>query len=90
MVTRTQQEFLLGALIGGAVGAAAALIITPLSGAALRKQMANGINSLNGNEVPKKKAPPKRKATKRTVGAKATKGTKGTKATKATKGTAGT
>jgi gas vesicle protein len=48
MTLKTQQEFLLGALIGGAVGATAALFLTPLSGADLRKRVsrrASGVDS---------------------------------------------
>ena len=65
MVTKTQQEFLLGALIGGAIGAATALFLTPLSGAALRHQMTTGFGHLNGaSPKPRPKAKAKSKVRK--------------------------
>ncbi len=48
MVSRTQEDFVIGALIGGAIGAAAILLFTPYSGSELRKQILNGFGRLNG------------------------------------------
>lgn len=63
MVTKTQQEFLIGALIGSAIGAATALFLTPLSGAALRRQVVTGFGHLNGDSPqPRKRS--KAKASK--------------------------
>lgn len=51
----TQEKFLLGALIGSAIGAAAALMFAPVSGYSLRKRI---IRSLHlENEPPVQKAP---------------------------------
>ena len=54
MITKTQEEFLWGALIGGAIGAATALMLTPVSGSSLRRQVANGLNHLNGHGLQRK------------------------------------
>ncbi len=48
MVSRTQEDFVFGALIGGAIGVAAILLFTPYSGSELRKQIQNGFGRLNG------------------------------------------
>lgn len=52
MITKTQGEFLWGALIGGAIGAATALMLTPFSGAALRRGVTDRLHHLNGRERP--------------------------------------
>jgi gas vesicle protein len=40
MKARETEEFILGALLGSAIGAAAALILTPFSGEGLRRKIA--------------------------------------------------
>lgn len=55
MISKVQQEFLVGAVVGGVVGAVTALAFTPLSGAALRKQVASGMHLFNGNGTEKKR-----------------------------------
>lgn len=51
MISKNQEGFLWGALVGGAVGAAAALLLTPYSGAEIRRQVRKGINRVNGSQV---------------------------------------
>lgn len=51
MENRTQQNFLLGALVGGALAAAAALFITPASGARIKQRVRNAINRLQRRKV---------------------------------------
>lgn len=46
METKTAEDFLWGALIGSAIGAATALMLTPISGEALRKKIKNGLPSV--------------------------------------------
>lgn len=41
----TQEKFLWGAIIGTAIGAAAALILTPFSGVTLRKKIIKGVHT---------------------------------------------
>lgn len=48
METKIQEEFVWGTIVGCAVGAAAALLLTPLSGAQLRKQVQKSVQSING------------------------------------------
>ena len=48
MISKNQENFVWGALLGGAIGAAAALLLTPYSGAEIRKQVRN---RLNGKKV---------------------------------------
>lgn len=43
METKTAEDFLWGALLGGLIGAATALVLTPISGQALRKKIRNKI-----------------------------------------------
>lgn len=43
MESKTAEDFLWGALIGSAIGAATALMLTPLSGEALRKKIKTGL-----------------------------------------------
>lgn len=50
MVSRTQEDFILGALIGGAVAAGIALLFTPISGKEARKKVVNGFNSNNSKK----------------------------------------
>lgn len=52
-MTSTSEDFLIGALIGGAIGAAAALMLTPLSGETLRRRIAHGINMMPNGSTPK-------------------------------------
>ena len=40
MLNQTHKDFMLGALLGGTAGAAAALLLTPVSGTKLREKMA--------------------------------------------------
>lgn len=47
MIASTQKEFILGSLIGGAIGAAAMLLLTPMSGEKLRKEVRNQIDKLH-------------------------------------------
>ncbi len=55
MISKNQENFVWGALLGGAIGAAAALLFTPASGAQIRKKFQNGFNLLNGKKM--RKAP---------------------------------
>lgn len=52
MESKTAEDFLWGALIGGAIGAAAALMLTPISGEKLRKKIKDGFPEM---ELPQKK-----------------------------------
>lgn len=54
MDSNLQKEFILGAFIGGVVGAAAALMFTPMSGSKLRSKINNGAEYL-GDMQPLKK-----------------------------------
>lgn len=65
MEQNTKQEFLVGALIGGIVGAAAALIFTPVSGAKLRNEINSGFGYL---EQPKKRKKAVKKALAKATG----------------------
>lgn len=47
-INKTQKDFMLGALLGGTVGTAAALLLTPVSGNQLRQKMAKRVGKLNG------------------------------------------
>lgn len=58
MISKLPEKFLVGALIGCAIGATAALILTPISGERLRKRIAYGLNRSYGIHKPK---PPSRK-----------------------------
>lgn len=76
MVSKDQENFFMGALVGGAIGAAAALLLTPFSGSEIRKKVRKGFNQFNGNpikafapELPKK---PKKKPSTRRPAAKHT------------------
>jgi gas vesicle protein len=42
MTSNKPEDFLLGALIGSAIGAAAALVFAPVSGNSLRRSLTNG------------------------------------------------
>ncbi len=44
MITKSQENFIGAALVGGAVGAVIALLFTPVSGAELRQQVRDGLN----------------------------------------------
>lgn len=50
MVTKTTEDFVWGALLGGLVGAATALLFTPTSGSKFRDQVRNGFHFLNGKK----------------------------------------
>lgn len=75
MGSKDQENFLVGALVGGAFGAAAALLLTPYPGAEIRKKMRKSWDHMNGNHTKapahaqgssyktvKKRQPAKRKA----------------------------
>ncbi|MCE5316082.1 MAG: YtxH domain-containing protein [Parachlamydia sp.] len=74
MVSKDQENFLVGALVGGAVGAAAALLLTPYPGSEIRKKVRKGLNQIHGNPItavasdhskkPKKKTPARKAAAK--------------------------
>lgn len=49
MESKTAEDFLIGALIGGAIGAAAALILTPFSGDKLRRKIKNRFSQLENS-----------------------------------------
>lgn len=53
MANNTPEDFIMGALIGSAIGIAAAMILTPFSGESLRKKIAKRFESA---------APPTKKA----------------------------
>jgi len=44
MDSETSENFIFGALIGGAIGAVAALILAPTSGESLRRKIGNSLN----------------------------------------------
>lgn len=46
MEAHNQQNFLLGAVIGGVIAAAAALFITPASGARIRERVRNSLSRM--------------------------------------------
>jgi gas vesicle protein len=46
MTSKTQEDFIWGALIGGAVAAAAVLFLTPKSGKDVRKKIENSLRQL--------------------------------------------
>lgn len=48
MVSQNQKDFMLGALLGGTAGAAAALLLTPVSGPKLRQKVADKVAKVNG------------------------------------------
>ncbi len=52
MATKTTEDFLWGALIGGAIGAATALMFAPLSGEKLRKKIKDGFPDLEIYQKP--------------------------------------
>lgn len=51
----TEEKFILGALVGSALGAAAALIFTPMAGKNLRTKLMNGLS--HAQNSPKRKSP---------------------------------
>lgn len=55
-LTKTQENFLLGAFIGGACAATIALFLTPFSGKEARKQLLDRFQKLKGETHLKKKA----------------------------------
>lgn len=67
--SQSHTEFLMGALIGGAIGAVAALLLAPTSGAKLRRQVRDELLNLNGETPPPAK--PKAAAHKKTTTAHA-------------------
>lgn len=58
MPSNRPEEFFWGAVVGGAIGIAAALIWAPSSGEKLRKTIVNGFSP----EGPKQKAAPRRRS----------------------------
>jgi gas vesicle protein len=48
MTNNTTERFIAGALLGGLVGVTLTLLVTPVPGSQLRKQVQNGLNILNG------------------------------------------
>lgn len=54
MSSSIQKEFILGSLIGGAIGAAAMLLLTPMSGEKLRKEVRTHLDKLH---LKRKQAP---------------------------------
>ena len=50
MISKKQEDFVWGALVGSAIGAAAALLLTPFSGAEVRSHFCNGFHILNGKK----------------------------------------
>ncbi|MBA3239268.1 MAG: YtxH domain-containing protein [Parachlamydiaceae bacterium] len=50
----TEEKFILGALVGTALGAAAALIFTPMTGKNLRTKLLNGLSQ--GQTSPKRRS----------------------------------
>lgn len=55
-MSSTSEDFLIGALIGGAIGVAAALMLTPIRGEALRKRIADGFDLLPNGSTPKRRS----------------------------------
>lgn len=53
MVSKTNENFLLGALIGGAIGTTLALLLTPVSGEEFRSHVQKGLDHLNGKKYKK-------------------------------------
>jgi gas vesicle protein len=51
----TEEKFILGALVGSAIGAAAALIFTPMTGKSLRTKLMNGLSQAQA--TPKRRSP---------------------------------
>lgn len=51
----TSENFFIGALIGGTIGAAAALMLTPLSGEKLRQKIAHGMHFSPNGTAPKRR-----------------------------------
>ncbi|MBA2728430.1 MAG: YtxH domain-containing protein [Parachlamydiaceae bacterium] len=45
MISKSSDEFIIGALIGSAIGVAAALMLAPSSGESLRDKIVNGFKS---------------------------------------------
>lgn len=50
MEKKTTQDFMLGALLGGTVGTAAALLLAPVPGNQLRQKMTQKMGKLQGNK----------------------------------------
>lgn len=69
MNSKTAEDFILGALIGGAIGAATALMLAPLSGHALRNKIVNGFPYHDILIKSTKSRRPSRRPTKRTMSA---------------------
>lgn len=51
MISRTQEDFIWGAVIGGAIAAGIALLLAPTSGKEARKKVINGFSGLNGKKT---------------------------------------
>lgn len=55
MENKKQQNFLIGAIVGGVIAVTAALLITPASGTRLRQRMRNSISRLQKKRQPRKR-----------------------------------
>lgn len=56
MKTEQQTDFVVGALLGGVLGAATAMLLAPQSGRLLRRQMLKGISFGNSRTAAKKRS----------------------------------
>lgn len=68
MISKSTTEFFVGALIMGAIAAATTLFLTPVSGASIRKQVANGFSNINGGFGGRKTAQRKNSSVKTVKG----------------------
>lgn len=64
MFSKDNENFMLGALVGGALGAVAALLLTPYSGAQIRKQVQTHLSVANGKKIRARAHPLRVQATK--------------------------
>lgn len=85
MTSKVQQDFIVAALIGGVVGAAAALMFAPVPGAKLRDQVSNGFGYFEDDKPRRRKPSAKKQLDKveKAVKSKATKAGKKVKSTAA-------
>lgn len=60
MISKTQEDFIWGAVVGGTLAAAFTLFLTPISGSEARKHIVNGFQKIKGKEP--RSLSPKRKA----------------------------
>ncbi len=54
MTSKTPDDFIIGALIGSAIGVAAALMLAPSSGESLRNKIVQGFNGTHAGRKPAK------------------------------------